>query len=244
MMYDRKAINNKLTVMMLVKNEAHRYLKMVLDDVCDYADEVVIWDDGSDDETPAICASYKKVVRLGRTAASGFGVDETAPRYSLYQLTLSTQPDWILALDADEVFEDRFKQDVRNMINQTQIDWYGFRFYHFWNSITHYRTDKLWAPVQYGPRLYRHIKGARYVWTKQELHGGSIPLNVYHAFPGANSDIRIKHFGYAGSLEEIRRKYEFYTGRDPVSQYCPRSHYDSMLDPNPVLELWVEHLED
>lgn len=226
--------------MMLVKNEAHRYLKMVLDDVAQYVDEMVILDDGSQDKTVSICASYPKVVLLGRSQQSTFVTNESQPRLRLYQMTLETRPDWILAIDADEVFESRFKETVRSMINQPSIDWWGFRFYHFWNSTTHYRVDKLWAPQEFGPRLFRHIPDGQYVWNSQPLHGGSIPINIVQDYPGSKSDIRIKHYGYAGTTEEIVRKYQFYTTRDPISQFCPRSHYDSMLDENPVLQEWVE----
>jgi hypothetical protein len=126
------------------------------------------------------------------------------------------------------------------MINQTTYDWYAFRFYHFWHSMTHYRVDKLWAPVSYGPRLIRYIPGAHYSWHHKRLHGGSVPPNIYYDYPGMNSDIRIKHYGYAADPEETRRKYEWYVTRDPSNQFCPREHYDSMLDPDPVLEEWKE----
>lgn len=236
----RKATGNKLTAMMIVRNEANRYLKMVLDDLVQYVDEIVILDDNSTDNTYELCATYPKVVVLDRVRKGEFGQDESVPRWSLWQATLRTNPDWILAVDADEVFENRFKSVVRSMINQTTYDWYAFRFYHFWHSMTHYRVDKLWAPINYGPRLVRYIPGARYTWHDKRLHGGSIPPNIYYDYPGRQSDIRIKHYGYAAGPEETRRKYEWYVARDPSSQFCPREHYDSMLDPEPVLEEWKE----
>ncbi|MCI0184443.1 glycosyltransferase [Sulfoacidibacillus ferrooxidans] len=240
MTYYRKATNNKLTAMMQVRNESHRYIRQVLDDLSEYVDEIVIVDDGSTDDTAAICASYPKVVSLGRSDASLYGINEMALKLRLFRRTLATRPDWILAIDADECFEPRFKDDVRGMINQTLLDWYAFRFYHFWHSTTHYRVDKLWAPVQYGPRLFRYLPQATYRWNHQALHGGSLPMNLVSEFPGTSSSLRIKHFGYAGSVEETLRKYQFYVSRDPNSDFCPRSHYDSMLDEHPILEPWVD----
>ncbi|PWI57460.1 glycosyltransferase [Sulfoacidibacillus thermotolerans] len=240
----RKSSGNKLTAMMQVRNESNRYLRLVLDDLSSYVDEIVILDDGSTDDTVAICASYPKVVSLGRSRTSLYGVNERALKQRLFRRTAATFPDWILAIDADEIFESRFKREVRGMINQTEIDWYAFRFYHFWHSSTHYRIDKLWAPIQYGPRLFRYFPNAVYHWNHQALHGGSVPQNVVTDFPGIPSDLRIKHFGYAGSPEETLQKYKFYISRDPNSDFCPRSHYDSMLDPDPVLELWREEDEE
>jgi len=236
----RKSKDNKLTAMMQVKNEAHRYLRMVLDDLSEYVDAIVIVDDGSIDDTVQICLSYPKVISLGKSYTSMYGVDEMKLKRRLFRRTIATRPDWILAVDADEIFENRFKWQVREMINQDKVDWYSFRFYHFWNSMTHYRVDKLWAPVQYGPRLFRYIPNAEYRWNDQALHCGSVPINLISDFPGTQSDIRIKHYGYAGDKEDILRKYRFYTARDPVSEFCPRSHYDSMLDEYPVLEEWSE----
>ncbi len=236
----RKAHDNKLTAMIQVRNEATRYLKRVLDDLSTYVDAIVILDDDSTDDTVATCQSYAKVVSLGRSPSSMYGVNEAALKQRLFRRTVATHPDWILAIDADEMLEDKAKTQLRTLINQTQFDWYGFRFYHFWNSLTHYRVDKLWAPVQYGPRLFRYIPNAQYVWNNQALHGGSLPVNLVSDFPGDNSELRIKHYGYAGTLDEIKKKYDFYIQRDPNSQFGPRSHYDSMLDEHPVLERWEE----
>ncbi|WP_258112315.1 glycosyltransferase [Alicyclobacillus sp. SP_1] len=236
----RKAHGNKLTAMMQVRNEANRYLQSVLNDLSEYVDELVVLDDASTDDTYDLVSTYPKVVSLQRAEDSLYGVHEGALKQRLFAATVATEPDWILALDADEMFERRFKQEVRSLINQTQWDWYAFRFYHFWHSQTHYRIDKLWAPTQYGPRLFRYMRGAVYRWNDQALHGGSLPNNLVSDFPGRTSDLRIKHYGYAGSSEETLAKYQFYITRDPDSEFCPRHHYDSMLDQNPQLECWQE----
>ena len=58
----RKDSQNKLVAMMVVRNEANRYLKIVLDQVSTFVDCIVILDDASTDATPEVCASYRKVI--------------------------------------------------------------------------------------------------------------------------------------------------------------------------------------
>ncbi|MCY0869174.1 MAG: glycosyltransferase family 2 protein, partial [Firmicutes bacterium] len=141
---ERKGTDNKLTAMMQVRNEADRYLREVLDDLSEYVDEIVIVDDASTDDTVQICRSYPKIVALERSTASLYGVNEAVLKRRLFTRTAATAPDWILAIDADELFEPRAHTRLREMINQTHTDWYSFRFFHFWRSRTHYRVDKLW----------------------------------------------------------------------------------------------------
>lgn len=230
----------KLTLMMLVKNEADRYLKQTLDSASEYVDEIVILDDNSTDDTYEICKSYPKVVRIERVQGVDFATNESAPRRQLFDMTCETNPDWIISLDADEIMENRFKREIRTLIDNPGGNyWFGIVFHHFWHSITHYRVDKLWAPCA-GPRIFRFIPGYEYTWQQSRLHCGSLPNNIFSNFTGKNTDYRVKHYGYAGSPERTRQKYDWYIERDPNSEMCPRSHYDSMLDTDPVLREWIE----
>jgi len=228
---------SKLTCMMLVKNEADRYLKAVLDDVSRYADEIVILDDNSTDDTFDLCKSYDKVVSLERVKGTSFEENEAAPRYQLFQQTLKTNPEWIISLDADEMMEPRFAQNVQKLLKGAgAYKWYSIEFYHFWGNLRQYRVDKLWRPSR-GPRIFKVELGIKYEWLDQKLHCGSVPRNITQ-YPGGFSGYRVKHFGYADGMERTRKKYEWYIAKDPNSEMCPRSHYDSMLDKNPVLEEW------
>lgn len=68
----RKSSGNKLTAMMVVRNEAGRYLRQVLEDLSEWVDEIVILDDASDDDTPSICTGCHKVVRFERNSLPMF----------------------------------------------------------------------------------------------------------------------------------------------------------------------------
>lgn len=230
----------KLTLMTLVKNEADRCLRQMLDSASEYVDEIVILDDNSTDGTYEICKSYPKVVRIERVQGTDFATNESVPRIRLFEMTKEINPDWIISLDADEIMEDRFKREIRRLLDNPRGNyWFGIVFYHFWHSMTHYRIDKLWRPGA-GARIFKYVPGYEYQWQQTRLHCGSLPCNIFNYFPGTYTDYRVKHYGYADGPERTKQKYLWYIERDPNSEMCPRSHYDSMLDTDPVLEEWVE----
>ena len=49
--------------------------------------------------------------------------------------TIKTNPQWILSLDADEIFENSFASGVKDLVNSNlDVDGYSFRLYDFWNE--------------------------------------------------------------------------------------------------------------
>ncbi len=219
---------------MIVRNEADRYLPMVLSDLATYCDRIVVLDDGSTDGTPEVCRSFAKVV-FHRRETSLFWQNESVLRIQLWDLVVAEGPEWILAIDADEMLEPRFRQEKRRLLTQTAHDVLAMRLYEFWNSMTHYRVDKLWNPAgRITPMLVRHRPGARYAWRNQPLHCGRIPVGLAEPY---YCGLRCKHFGYARA-EDHRRKYELYVSHDPQGRFTPLSHYQSILDQNAVLAEW------
>lgn len=230
---------SKITLMLICKNEEHRYLKEMLDSAAKYCDNFVIMDDNSTDNTYDICKSYKQTELIQKNDTDAFVDNESSPREKLFRMTMETNPEWIVALDADEILENKANTELRKLLdNTTFYKWYSIQFHHFWHSRTHYRVDKLWVPA-WGPRIFKIDKSLEYNWRKTKLHCGSIPVEVLRQ-PGTQSGFRVKHLGYAGTIEETKKKYDFYISKDPEGKLCPKSHYDSMLDPNPVLKEWIE----
>lgn len=235
----RKSTNNKLTAIMQVRNEKERYLEALLADLSGFVDEIVIVDDASTDGTPELCLSFDKVVKLVRNEASLFH-SEWKLREQLWLAAAETEPDWLLAVDADEFYEDYSKKMIRQLINQTDYDWIACRMFDFWGSVTHYREDEQWSlHKRHVMTVARYLPGFHYAYPKWEHHVPRLPL-TYAALPGIQTELRVKHLGWAGSKEERQAKYERYKQIDPQGQWGSLDHYESILDPNPRLVRWQE----
>jgi len=94
-----------ISVVIIVKNGGsilHRCLESLRD-----FDEVVLYNNGSTDDTATIGASYPNV-RLIEGEFIGFGpTKNTAAEYAAH--------DWILSLDADEVLDEAIVQEIKQL---------------------------------------------------------------------------------------------------------------------------------
>ncbi|MFD2370565.1 glycosyltransferase [Brevibacillus sp. GCM10020057] len=229
----------KITLSMIVRNEADKHLSHILSKHREYIDEAVIIDDGSTDHTVEICHELLKGIPLHivHNETSRF-MNEVSLRKQQWQETIRQSPEWILNMDADEVFEDGFAQGVHELLSQEKGEVCCFRLYDMWSE-THYREDSYWhAHDVYRPFLLRYHPGHRYIWKEQPLHCGRFPHNIFE-LPSFLSHYRVKHLGW--STHEIRQeKYERYKRLDPSGLYGWKEQYESILDPQPRLIAWSD----
>jgi GT2 family glycosyltransferase len=228
---------NKLTLSMIVKNEGKRYLYQVLNCLRGHIDEAVIIDDGSTDNTIQICQEILQGIPLHIIQnEQPMFANEVELRKKQWSETIKTNPDWILNLDADEILEDGFWDNVENLMNRRDIDFYFFRLYDMWNE-THYREDKYWnAHSIYRPFLMRYQPHFNYVWNETPQHCGRFPINAL-LLPKTTSKFRVKHFGWATKTDRAA-KYKRYKLLDPDAMYGSREQYNSIMDTNPNLIKW------
>jgi hypothetical protein len=233
----------KLTLSMVVRNEANRWLSEALRAHRPFIHEAVIVDDASEDDTVELIRRELDGIplRLVRNSTSRFS-NEVELRQQQWQESLETQPDWLLILDADEILEPAATTVIPDIIRQTDYSLIGFPLYDFWSS-THYREDEWWcAHKSPRPFLLRYTPDLLYRWRETAQHCGRMPANVFE-LPSAALDLRIKHMGWADPKER-KRKLARYQQLDPEARYGIAHQYRTIMDPCPNLVAWQDYAHD
>src|ERR1700729_2000719 len=98
----------RLSAYLIVKNEA-RDLPACLDSLKGLADEIVVVDDESSDNTVALCR--ERGAKLFSKKLEGFGSQK---QYALERCT----GDWVLSIDADERVTPALAREMQSVIGQ------------------------------------------------------------------------------------------------------------------------------
>jgi len=108
MLQSKSLHKNKLSVVILTYNE-EKNLPYALENVKDWADEVVILDSYSTDKTIEIAESYRAKVHYRK-----FDNFSAQRKYALNELPIKN--DWIFVLDADEYLTDELKDEISKLM--------------------------------------------------------------------------------------------------------------------------------
>jgi Glycosyl transferase family 2 len=229
----------KLTLSMVVHNEANRWLAPALRAHRPFIQEAVVIDDASTDNTVDVVQRELDglPLRLIRNHSSKFS-NEIDLRRQQWDEAVASNPDWLLILDADEVLEPGAATVIPQLVKQTDYAVFGFELYDFW-SPTHYREDTWWCAHRTPrPFLTRYNPDFRYLWSETAQHCGRMPANALE-LNSAATNLRVKHYGWADPAERAR-KHARYQALDPDARFGIREQYDSILDPSPTLLPWQE----
>lgn len=135
-----------LTVIIICKNEEMN-LKRCLESV-KFADEIIILDSGSTDNSIAVAKQYTELVFS--TDWQGYGIQKQRA------LAHATE-DWVLNLDADESVSEELKTEILQAISQPVADAYRIPIQmNFYNQVLKYSG----SPKRH-IRLFKRV-GARY----------------------------------------------------------------------------------
>jgi glycosyltransferase involved in cell wall biosynthesis len=102
----------RLSVTLITKNEEDR-VRNCLESVKQLADEIIVLDSGSTDNTLAIVAEYTD--KIWQTDWPGYGIQKQ-------RALEKAQYDWVLAIDADEALDTEMQQWLAKFLNQERED--------------------------------------------------------------------------------------------------------------------------
>jgi glycosyltransferase involved in cell wall biosynthesis len=107
--------NEKLSIVILTKN-SEKYLKKVLESIS-FADEVIIYDNGSMDKTVEIAKNFKNVKIFIDEKWEGFGRQKQ-------KAVDKAKNKWVFVLDSDEIFTDKLKKEIIKVLENPEFDAY------------------------------------------------------------------------------------------------------------------------
>lgn len=210
----------KLVAMLRVK-DAEDTLDGCLVSLERFVDEVVVVDNGSTDGTFDIYRDHPSVVYVGRSQ----GYDEARDKNQVLEYAVLRNPDWIVWIDADEEFDERFdRAAAERAMTQTYFTSVWFKLYHFWRNKTDVRVDGRWAPT-FQRMMWKNTPLA--CWGDAAIHNGFIQRVEGDAF---GSRVAIKHFGHI-TEKKTTDKQTLYRGIDNQdTEGWTGRDYDHMTD--------------
>ncbi len=172
----------KITLTMVVKTEKdNNYLEKILKQTLKYVDEFVIFVSSKED-----IALIKKILVNKKTHIIKIDINNFN-RQKQWEETLKFNPDWLLFLDSDEIFDNKIIKDIKYMLKNREVDVYTF------NIKTQNNCYKY-------PHLIRFQPHFRY----QKQFVGRLPKNILR-LNYINSDIIIS---YKGTKANDGQKFE------------------------------------
>ncbi|WP_175562083.1 glycosyltransferase [Anaerocolumna xylanovorans] len=186
-------MENKKTVSlcMIVKDEDW-ILDRCLNSVTDIVDEIIIGDTGSSDNSKEIAARYNAQV---------FDIPWEDDFSKARNLTLEKAScDWILLLDADEIFNREDSEVFLNLLGDEKYDGYHFTLLNYFNE----ENTKEYS-VHYAFRLLRNT-GEYYfegrIHEQINKKGGRFDASLFTL-----ADVTLFHYGYTEKAVEKKQKH-------------------------------------
>ncbi len=178
---------NEISLCVIVKNEAH-YLSGCLESAKNIADEIIVVDTGSTDNSKEIALSYNAEV-YDFTWVNDFSA---ARNFSLSKAT----KDWILYLDADERLTEKSIEQINKIKIQKRKAGYYCRV------VSPSAATGNPSVMKY-IRFFRNLDNPRF---EGKVHEQIIPDLKAKGFELIDSEIEILHIGYDVGKEVLEEK--------------------------------------
>lgn len=237
---------------MITKNEMDRLLTLAVTHLLTYCQEIRVLDDGSDDGSYEWLCEQDGVEVL-RNPGPSFFEHEGHARQNLLEWTMGARPDYVLAIDADELVGD--PKVLLDGIGSSAEAVYTIPLVEAWKVDTggiSIRVDGLWGPRKV-PSLFRPPeswpprRGNDRLWRimDKQLACGREPMAVIRA--GARAPVlatNVFHFGWTRESERKARAERYFV--HDGGRFHQNRHLQSILNPDDKVGLrgypWPEGL--
>ncbi|AUZ05173.2 MULTISPECIES: glycosyltransferase family 2 protein [Vitreoscilla] len=198
---------SRISVLILAKNEAHNIRECI--DSCSFADEVIIIDDSSTDDTRAIAESLGARV-IERNMNGDWGGQQT---FAISQAS----HEWIFFIDADERCTPSLCTEIRQVVQSGEQ-------YGYWIKRINHFQHKL---VQYGPLSPDWV--CRLMPTKGSYVEGFVHPKIVHQHTDKKLSQTMLHYTYE-TWEQYLRKMNQYSTLAAEKNYQEGKRCNVLLD--------------
>jgi glycosyltransferase involved in cell wall biosynthesis len=147
-------MRNDLSIVIICRNEAGN-IERVLESLKDVSDDIMIYDNGSTDDTLEILKHYP--VNLQSGPWLGYGTTK-------HKAVTLARHDWILSLDADESIDEKLKSELLELDLDNPEQVYSMRFKNFLG-------DKYLKWGEWGTDWHTRLFNRQRVnWDKEPVH--------------------------------------------------------------------------
>jgi len=200
-----------------IYNEASNgNLERVLRHMRKFCNEIVVCDCESTDNSVDIARRFTKHILHEPKDFKR----ELFAKQKMLDYILKLNPDWIVWLDADEVFDRKGEiSGIRNLClegDRKGMDGFSFKEYNLWKNTKQYRTDEFWDKGWY-VRLWKNNGNLKFE-EKSGLHNHQHPTGIKNI---KKSNIKVIHYGFS-SPQLIQQKYELYREHGQKGFYLER----------------------
>lgn len=203
--------------------EAERYLENSLKEFKRLCDDAIIATNNADEKTIKLIKKYKYLHYEDNREWGKFQYDI---KTKLLVRAETLKPDWILALDSDEVFAPEFNRaKAEQLANGGNEIAYHFLVVNLYNDEKHFAHS---SGIQrfWNIRYYRYLPEYGLQFQKKSLHCGLGPPITYKF--GWHAPFYLLHFGLM-KKEDRMRKVERYQKYDPNKKFKQGPYYDELL---------------
>ncbi|HUQ96334.1 MAG TPA: glycosyltransferase family 2 protein [Chitinophagaceae bacterium] len=157
-------MKNEFSIVIVCKNEA-AVIRHLLDSAQAITNDVVVYDNGSTDETVAIAQAYKNV-QVHQGVWQGFGATKQ-------KATRLAKHDWILSLDADEAPDETLQQALAQLTLTNTATVYEIAFKNFLGD-----TYLKWGEWGFDKHIRLFHRG-QVQWNDAQVHEQlQLPKNI------------------------------------------------------------------